>query len=307
MNGHYSSPLLQEINNPQDLKKLTKDQLLQVSEELRQYIIDVVSVHGGHFGASLGVVELSVALHYVFNTPYDQLVWDVGHQAYGHKILTGRRDNFHTNRKHNGISGFPRRWESEFDSFGVGHSSTSISAALGMAIAAKYKGEDRKSVAIIGDGAMTAGLAFEGMNHAGVADADMLIILNDNCMSIDQNVGALREYLTDITASHTYNKLKDDVWNALGKLPIGKTFTRDMASKLEHSIKGFINKSSNLFEALNLRYFGPIDGHNVTKLVDILQDLKKIPGPKLLHILTVKGKGYALAKRSNQMACARLI
>ena len=290
-------PLLQQIDNPLDLKKLTKDQLLQLSEELRQYIIDVVSVHGGHFGASLGVVELSVALHYVFNTPYDQLVWDVGHQAYGHKILTGRRDIFHTNRKYNGISGFPRRWESEYDSFGVGHSSTSISAALGMAIAAKYKGEDRKSVAIIGDGAMTAGLAFEGMNHAGVADADMLIILNDNCMSIDQNVGALREYLTDITASHTYNKLKDDVWNALGKLPIGKTFTREMASKLEHSIKGFINKSSNLFEALNLRYFGPIDGHNVTKLVDILQDLKKIPGPKLLHILTVKGKGYALAEK----------
>lgn len=290
-------PLLQQINNPQDLKKLTKDQLLQVSDELRQYIIDVVSVHGGHFGASLGVVELTVALHYVFNTPYDQLVWDVGHQAYGHKILTGRRDNFHTNRKYDGISGFPRRWESEYDSFGVGHSSTSISAALGMAIAAKYKKEDRKSVAIIGDGAMTAGLAFEGMNHAGVADADMLIILNDNCMSIDQNVGALREYLTDITASHTYNKFKDDIWHALGKLPIGKTFTREMASKLEHSIKGFINKSSNLFEALNLRYFGPIDGHNVTKLVDILQDLKKIPGPKLLHVLTVKGKGYALAEK----------
>lgn len=289
--------LLQQIDNPQDLKKLTKDQLLQLSEELRQYIIDVVSVHGGHFGASLGVVELTVALHYVFNTPYDQLVWDVGHQAYGHKILTGRRDNFHTNRKHDGISGFPRRWESEYDSFGVGHSSTSISAALGMAIAAKYKGEDRKSVAVIGDGAMTAGLAFEGMNHAGVADADMLIILNDNCMSIDQNVGALREYLTDITASHTYNKFKEDIWNALGKLPIGKTFSREMASKLEHSIKGFINKSSNLFEALNLRYFGPIDGHNVTKLVDILQDLKKIPGPKLLHILTVKGKGYALAEQ----------
>ena len=256
-----------------------------------------MSVHGGHFGASLGVVELSVALHYVFNTPYDQLVWDVGHQAYGHKILTGRRDTFYTNRKYGGLSGFPRRAESEYDSFGVGHSSTSISAALGMAIAAKHKGEDRKSVAIIGDGAMTAGLAFEGMNHAGVSDADMLIILNDNCMSIDQNVGALKEYLTDITTSQTYNKFKDDIWKALGKLPVGKRFSREMASKLEHSIKGFVNKSSNLFEALNLRYFGPIDGHNVTKLVDILQDLKKIPGPKLLHILTVKGKGYALAEK----------
>ncbi|MBN8858763.1 MAG: 1-deoxy-D-xylulose-5-phosphate synthase [Sphingobacteriales bacterium] len=290
-------PLLQNIQSPADLKKLSKEQLLQVCDELRQYIIDVVSVHGGHFGASLGVVELSVALHYVFNTPYDQLVWDVGHQAYGHKILTGRRDNFFTNRKYNGISGFPRRAESEYDSFGVGHSSTSISAALGMALAAKYKGEDRKSVAIIGDGAMTAGLAFEGMNHAGVSDADMLIILNDNCMSIDQNVGALKEYLTDITTSHTYNKFKDDIWHALGKLPVGKRFTREMASKLEHSIKGFVSKSSNLFEALNLRYFGPIDGHNVSKLVDILQDLKKIPGPKLLHILTVKGKGYTLAEQ----------
>ena len=289
--------LLQTIQSPEDLKRLSKEQLLQVCNELRQYIIDVVSVHGGHFGASLGVVELTVALHYVFNTPYDQLVWDVGHQAYGHKILTGRRDNFYTNRKYGGLSGFPRRAESEYDSFGVGHSSTSISAALGMAIAAKHKGEDRKSVAIIGDGAMTAGLAFEGMNHAGVSDADMLIILNDNCMSIDQNVGALKEYLTDITTSHTYNKFKDDIWNALGKLPVGKRFSREMASKLEHSIKGFVNKSSNLFEALNLRYFGPIDGHNVTKLVDILQDLKKIPGPKLLHILTVKGKGYALAEK----------
>lgn len=290
-------PLLLQITDPKDLKKLSREQLHQVCSELRQYIIDVVSEHGGHFGASLGVVELTVALHYVFNTPYDQLVWDVGHQAYGHKILTGRRDNFYTNRKYKGLSGFPRRAESQYDSFGVGHSSTSISAVLGMAMAAKYKGEDRKSVAVIGDGAMTAGLAFEGMNHAGVADADMLIILNDNCMSIDQNVGALKEYLTDITTSRTYNKLKDDIWNALGKLPVGKRFTREMASKLEHSIKGFVSKSSNLFEALNLRYFGPIDGHNITKLVDVLQDLKKIPGPKLLHILTVKGKGYSLAEK----------
>jgi 1-deoxy-D-xylulose-5-phosphate synthase len=291
-------PLLKTIDSPADLKKLSRDQLQKVSDELRQYIIDTVSVHGGHFAASLGVVELSVALHYVFNTPYDQLVWDVGHQAYGHKILTGRRDNFSSNRKHNGLSGFPRRAESEYDTFGVGHSSTSISAALGMAMAAKYKGEgDRKAVAIIGDGAMTAGLAFEGMNHAGVADTDLLIILNDNCMSIDPNVGALKEYLTDITTSQTYNKLKDDIWKALGKLPIGSTFSRDIASKIEHSIKGFISRSSNLFESLNLRYFGPIDGHNVTKLVDTLNDLKNIPGPKLLHIMTVKGKGYALAEK----------
>jgi 1-deoxy-D-xylulose-5-phosphate synthase len=290
--------LLQSIDSPDDLKKVSKEQLYQVCDELRQYIIDVVSVHGGHFGASLGVVELSVALHYVYNTPYDQLVWDVGHQAYGHKILTGRRDNFITNRKYGGLSGFPKRSESEFDTFGVGHSSTSISAALGMAMAAKYKGEnDRKAVAVIGDGSMTAGMAFEAMNHAGVADSDVLIILNDNCMSIDPNVGALKEYLTDITTSHTYNKVRDEVWNLLGKLPIGKRFTRDMASKLEQGIKGMVTKSSNLFESLNLRYFGPIDGHNITKLVDTLKDLRDIPGPKLLHILTVKGKGYSLAEK----------
>lgn len=293
-----AGPLLQTINFPEDLKKLSREKLHQVCDELRQYIIDVVSVHGGHFGASLGVVELTVALHYIYNTPYDQLVWDVGHQAYGHKILTGRRDNFPTNRKYNGLSGFPKRSESEYDTFGVGHSSTSISAALGMAMAAKYKGEnERKVVAVIGDGAMTAGLAFEGLNHAGVADADLLIVLNDNCMSIDPNVGALKEYLTDITTSPTYNKFRDEVWNLLGKLPVGKNFSRDMASKLVAGMKGMVSKSSNLFEALNLRYFGPIDGHNITKLVDTLKDLKNIPGPKLLHIVTVKGKGYDLAEK----------
>lgn len=290
-------PLLKLINSPADLKNLTRSQLQPLADELRQYIIDVVSVHGGHFGASLGVVELTVALHYIYNTPYDQLVWDVGHQAYGHKILTGRRESFISNRKYQGISGFPKRSESEYDTFGVGHSSTSISAALGMAMAARSKGESRKSVAIIGDGAMTAGQAFEAMNHAGVADTDMLIILNDNCMSIDPNVGALKEYLTDITTSPTYNKMKDDIWKMLGKLPLGAKFTREMASKMEHSIKGFISKSSNLFESLKLRYFGPIDGHNITKLVDTLKDLKDIPGPKLLHIITVKGKGYALAEK----------
>ncbi len=290
-------PLLQQINSPEDLKSLSREELQQLADELRQYIIDVVSVHGGHFGASLGVVELTVALHYVYNTPFDQLVWDVGHQAYGHKILTERRDSFPTNRKYKGLSGFPKRSESEYDTFGVGHSSTSISAALGMAMAARYKGENRETVAIIGDGAMTAGQAFEAMNHAGVADTDMLIVLNDNCMSIDPNVGALKEYLTDITTSPAYNKVKDDIWKALGKLPIGANFTREMASKLEHSIKGFVSKSSNLFESLKIRYFGPIDGHNMTKLVDTLKDLKEIPGPKLLHIITVKGKGYALAEK----------
>ncbi len=289
--------LLQKIDSPDDLKKLNRDQLHQICAELRQYIIDVVSVHGGHFAASLGVVELSVALHYVYNTPFDQLVWDVGHQAYGHKILTGRRDQFITNRKYNGISGFPKRSESPYDTFGVGHSSTSISAALGMAMASKYKGENRKSVAIIGDGSMTAGMAFEAMNHAGVADSDVLIILNDNCMSIDPNVGALKSYLTDISTSPTYNKMRDEIWNLMGKLPVGKTFSREMASKLEANMKGVVSKSSNLFEALNLRYFGPIDGHNITNLVDTLKDLKNIPGPKILHIVTVKGKGYALAEK----------
>ena len=291
-------PLLKTIDSPADLKKLPREKLHQVCDELRQYIIDVVSVHGGHFGASLGVVELTTALHYVYNTPYDQLVWDVGHQAYGHKILTGRRDNFPTNRQYKGLSGFPKRSESEYDTFGVGHSSTSISAALGMAMAAKYKGEtDRKVVAVIGDGAMTAGLAFEGMNHAGVADADMLIVLNDNCMGIDPNVGALKEYLTDITTSPTYNKVKDDVWKLLGKLPVGKNFSRAMAHKLTDGLKGMVSSSSNLFEALKLRYFGPIDGHNVAKLVDTLKDLRNIPGPKILHIVTTKGKGYALAEK----------
>ncbi len=290
--------LLKMIDSPADLKKLSKDQMHTVANELRQYIVDVVSVYGGHFGASLGVVELSVALHYVFNTPYDQLVWDVGHQAYGHKILTGRRDNFPSNRKYNGLSGFPKRSESEYDTFGVGHSSTSISAALGMAMASHYKGEkDRQHIAVIGDGALTAGLAFEAMNHAGIEKSNVLIILNDNNMSIDPNVGALKEYLTDITTSHTYNELRDNVWKALGKLPIGKNYSREMASKVEASLKGLVSKSSNLFEALQLRYFGPIDGHNVTKLIDTLNDLKDIPGPKILHIKTVKGKGYALAEK----------
>src|SRR6187402_2711197 len=251
-----SGPLLQQIESPADLKKLSRDQLQPLAAELRQYIIDVVSVHGGHFGASLGVVELTLALHYIYNTPYDQLVWDVGHQAYGHKILTGRRDNFPTNRKYNGLSGFPKRSESEYHTFGVGHSSTSISAALGMAMAAKYKGEkDRKVVAIIGDGAMTAGLAFEGLNHAGVADADLLIVLNDNCMSIDPNVGALKEYLTDISTSPAYNKVRDDVWKLMGKLPVGKRFTRAMGHKLAEGLKGMVSSSANLFEALKLRYF----------------------------------------------------
>ncbi len=292
--------LLAQINSPDDLKKLDPVQLVQLSEELRQYIIDNVSVYGGHFGASLGVVELTVALHYVFNTPHDQLVWDVGHQAYGHKILTGRRDAFHTNRLYGGLSGFPKRSESPFDTFGVGHSSTSVSAALGMAAASRYlKDEERQHIAVIGDGAMTGGIAFEAMNHAGVSDTNLLIILNDNCMSIDPNVGALKDYLTDITTSRTYNKIKDDVWKLLGKLSTFGKSAQEIVSKLENGIKSTLLSQSNFFESLNLRYFGPVDGHDVDHLVTILNDLKNIKGPKILHCVTVKGKGFAPAEKGN--------
>ncbi|WP_026461758.1 1-deoxy-D-xylulose-5-phosphate synthase [Adhaeribacter aquaticus] len=290
--------LLANINSPADLRQLNQEQLLQVCQELRQFIIDNVSIYGGHFGASLGVVELTVALHYIFQTPHDQLVWDVGHQAYGHKILTGRRDTFHTNRKYNGLSGFPRRSESEYDAFGVGHSSTSISAALGMAVASQYKHEDnRQHIAVIGDGAMTGGMAFEALNHAGVSNANLLVVLNDNCMSIDPNVGALKEYLTDITTSRTYNKLRDEIWNILGKISKFGPNAQQIASKVESGIKATLLKQSNLFESLKFRYFGPIDGHDINHLTSVLRDLKDIPGPKILHCLTVKGKGFALAEK----------
>jgi 1-deoxy-D-xylulose-5-phosphate synthase len=293
-------PLLARINSPDDLKKLDQAQLVQLCDELRHYIIDIVSVYGGHFGASLGVVELTVALHHVFNTPYDQLVWDVGHQAYGHKILTGRREQFHTNRMYGGLSGFPKRSESIYDTFGVGHSSTSVSAALGMAMASQYlKIDDKQHIAIIGDGAMTGGIAFEGMNHAGVSDSNLLIILNDNCMSIDPNVGALKDYLTDITTSKAYNKLKDEVWNLLGKLSHFGKNAQEIVSKIENGIKSTLLSQSNFFESLNLRYFGPVDGHDVNHLVSVLQDLKGIKGPKILHCVTMKGKGYAPAEKGN--------
>ncbi|MDH5382557.1 MAG: 1-deoxy-D-xylulose-5-phosphate synthase, partial [Cyclobacteriaceae bacterium] len=293
--------LLATINSPEDVRKLEPGQLVELCNELRQYIIDNVSVFGGHFGASLGVVELTVALHHVFNTPYDQLVWDVGHQAYGHKILTERKDVFHTNRLYKGLSGFPKRNESVYDSFGVGHSSTSISAALGMAVASKYLNKpDKQHIAVIGDGAMTGGLAFEGMNHAGVSDSNLIIILNDNCMSIDPNVGALKDYLTDITTSQTYNKVKGDIWNLLGKLSTFGTSAREIVQKVENSIKHFVLDSSNYFESLNLRYFGPIDGHDVNHLASVLNDLKSIPGPKILHCVTIKGKGYLPAENGNK-------
>src|ERR1700758_1060093 len=272
--------LLSSINSPADLRKLKETDLVQVCNELRQFIIDIVSEKGGHFGGSLGVVELTVALHYVFNTPYDQLVWDTGHQAYGHKILTGRRDVFHTNRIYKGISGFPKRSESEYDTFGVGHSSTSISAALGMAVASAYKGEtDRQHVAVIGDGSMTAGMAFEALNHAGIENSNLLVILNDNNMSIDPNVGALKNYLTDITTSKPYNRFRDDIAHVLTKISSMGPDAFKIAKKIEKSIKGTLLKRSNFFEALQFRYFGPIDGHDVKHLVKVLRDLRDIPGP----------------------------
>mgnify|MGYP001577427353 FL=1 len=295
-----ANSILSTIDSPSDLKKLDVSELHQLSKELRQFIIDVVSVNGGHFGASLGVVELSIALHYVFNTPYDQLIWDVGHQAYGHKILTGRRDLFHTNRKYNGLSGFPKRAESEYDAFGVGHSSTSIGAALGMSIASQLKGEtDKQHIAVIGDGALTGGQAFEALNHAGMADSNILVVLNDNCMSIDPNVGALKEYLTDITTSHTYNKIKDEVWDLLGKFSKFGPNAQAIVQKIEHAVKSSMLEQSNYFESLNFRYFGPVDGHDVEHMVKILEDLKDIPGPKILHCVTTKGKGYQPAEEGN--------
>ena len=303
MTPYKAGPFLEQIEFPNDLReKFSIEDLPQVSNELRQYIVDVISEIGNsHFGASLGVVELTVALHYVFNTPEDQLVWDVGHQAYGHKILTGRREQFHTNRIKGGISGFPKRSESEYDAFGVGHSSTSISAALGMAVANRYKGlKNRQHIAVIGDGAMTGGMAFEGLNHGGFEkDANLLVILNDNCMSIDPNVGALKEYLTDITTSHTYNKVKDDVWKLLGKISKFGPDAQTIASKVSQALKGSLLKQSNLFESLNFRYFGPVDGQDAIGLAKVLEDLKDIPGPKILHCITRKGAGYKFSEEGN--------
>ena len=290
--------LLQKINSPADLKELKPDQLVELCKELRDFIIESVSLNPGHFGASLGVVELSVAIHYVYNTPYDKLIWDVGHQAYAHKILTGRRDRFHTNRRYRGISGFPKMSESPYDSFGTGHSSTSISAALGMAIASRLKDEDRHHIAVIGDGSLSAGLAFEGLNQAGASNADILVILNDNGISIDEGVGALKDYLTDVTTSRAYNRLKDDIWRLLGHIGKVGPDARPLIQKLEHAIKTTLLKQSNFFESLNFRYFGPVDGHDVRHLTRVLSDLKEIKGPKLLHVITVKGKGFPEAERN---------
>jgi len=289
--------LLEKIDSPDDLKKFQLNELPEVCNDLRNFIIDELSVNPGHFGASLGVVELTVALHYVYNTPYDQLIWDVGHQAYGHKILTGRKKVFNTNRKFKGISGFPKRDESIYDSFGVGHASTSISAALGMSVASQLKNEtDRKVIAVIGDGAMTGGMAFEALNNAGGNKSDLLVILNDNNMAIDPNVGGMNRYLLNISKSETYNRFKKDVWDGLGKLDGFGKKARRILQRNQHALKNMILKENNIFEAFDFRYFGPIDGHDVVYLTEVLTDLKNIPGPKLLHVITQKGKGFKLAE-----------
>lgn len=283
-------PVLDKINTPDDLKKLSPEELEQLCSDLRSYIVKVLSTHPGHLASGLGVVELAVALHYVFNTPDDKLVWDVGHQAYPHKILTGRKRQFETIRSYGGISGFPKMEESPYDSFGTGHSSTSISAALGMAVAAHLQGNDsRNHIAVIGDGSMTGGMAFEALNHAGEAGANVLVVLNDNGISIDKSVGGLSHYLTKITSSETYNQFKTKIWNLSG------TGIRRFFRNILLNLKSTFFKQSNMFEAFGFRYFGPIDGHNLPDLVKILQRLSKIKGPKLLHIVTQKGRGMDIA------------
>jgi len=290
-------PILASISSPEDLKKVREEDLPKLCREIRDFIIEETSANPGHVGSSLGAVELAVAIHYVFDTPYDKLIWDVGHQAYAHKILTGRKDFFHSNRTYKGISGFPKMSESEYDAFGTGHSSTSISAALGMAIASNLlEHNGRNHIAVIGDGAMTAGQAMEGLNNAGVYNANLLVILNDNGISIDRNVGAMSEYLVKVVTSKAYNKLKDKVWFLLGGgTKYGKN-TRAIVKQVGGAVKATLLRQSNLFESFNFRYFGPVDGHDVLRLVKLLRDLKRIPGPKLLHAMTIKGKGFKKAE-----------
>ena len=287
--------LLQNINSPEDIRNFSNDELRTLCEELRSYIIECCAENPGHIGSSLGAVEIAVAVHKVFNTPEDHVVWDVGHQAYAHKILTGRREAFRNNRKMDGLSGFPKRSESPYDSFGTGHSSTSISAALGMAVADRMRGIKRHTVAVIGDGAMSGGLAYEGLNNAGALKTDLLVILNDNNISIDDNCGAMHEYLLRFTSSHGYNRIKKKVWNTMGE---GK-----FRSRIQRIVKGIkrtiVHGSSiNLFDALGFRYFGPIDGNDISQMVETLERLKPIQGPKLLHVITTKGKGYAPAEEN---------
>ena len=290
---------LNKIDSPVDLKAIPKEELTTVCNELRHFIIDEVSKNPGHLGSSLGVVELTVALHYVFNTPYDRIVWDVGHQAYGHKILTGRRNKFHTNRQYKGLCGFPLPAESEYDAFGVGHSSTAISAALGMAVAAFNKDEvNRHVVAVVGDGAMTGGLAFEGLNNTSMVDNNMLIILNDNQMAIDPIHGGFTQYLIDITTSQTYNKLRFKAYKILKKMGLISERGKNRIISFNNTVKAALTKQHNIFEGLNIRYFGPVDGHDVDTLVKVLNDIKDFKGPKVLHCITKKGKGYEPAEKS---------
>lgn len=293
------SELLSNIQSVEDLRKLPVEKLPQLCEELRHFIIEQTARHPGHLGSSLGVVELTVAIHYVFDTPDDKLIWDVGHQAYCHKILTGRKDLFNTNRCYGGISGFPRREESEFDAFGTGHSSTSISAALGMAMAAKMEGNlKRNHIAVIGDGAIGGGMAFEAMNQAPYRDVNMLVILNDNKISIDKSTGAMSKYLLSITASPTYNRMKNRLWNFFTFRTNHPNHVTNFFSKMGNSVKGWLFGGSNWFQSLGYRYFGPADGHDVIYLVKTLQGLKKLPGLKLFHVLTVKGKGLEAAEQN---------
>ena len=285
---------LHTVDSPDALRQLSKAELKEYVDEVRRYILECCSANPGHLGSSLGTVELTTALHYVYNTPYDRIVWDVGHQAYAHKIITGRRDAFVDNRKRGGISGFPRMAESKYDNFGAGHSSVSISAAFGIAKAMELQKDKHHVVAVIGDGALTGGLAFEGLNNAGASPkTDILVILNDNEMSIDKPVGALDRYLLHISTSKWYNKFKGSLWNVLSKVPP----VLKMARRTGNAIKHGVLHNSNLFESLNFRYFGVVDGHNLEELINTLQSLKEIGGPKLLHIKTTKGKGYAPAEQ----------
>ena len=296
-------PMLEHIDTPQDLRQLDASQLPQLAAELRQYIIDTLATHPGHLASSLGTVELTVALHYVFNTPDDKLVWDVGHQAYAHKILTGRRDAFATIRTYGGLSGFPRRDESVYDSFGTGHSSTSISAALGMAMASKLQGDtSRQHIAVIGDGSMTGGEAFEALNNAGVSRANIIVVLNDNGISIDKAVGGLSRYLTRVTSSRRYNRLKDRLWATLGgdeMDPRGRRHCRiSFLQHLTYLAKAAALGAPNLFESLGFRYFGPIDGHDVKQMTEVFSKVKNLKGPRLIHVVTKKGKGLCPAERN---------
>ena len=299
MEQDNSYKLLPQIDSPEDLRKLKASQLPEVCNELRQKIIDELSCNPGHFASSLGVIELTVALHYVFNTPYDRIVWDVGHQAYGHKILTGRRDSFHTNRKLNGIRPFPSPKESEYDTFTCGHASNSISAALGMAVAAKHKGEaNRHVVAVIGDGSMSGGLAFEGLNNASTTPNNLLIILNDNNMAIDHSVGGMNQYLLNLQTSESYNRFRFKMARLLEKWGILNDKRRKSLLRFNNSLKSMISQQQNVFEGMDIRYFGPVDGHDVNGLAKVLKDIKDMQGPKLLHIHTTKGKGFEPAEKA---------